>query len=45
MYSVADEVRASGGEALACVVDMREYDSIKAAVENTVSTFGGLEDF
>ncbi len=43
IHSVADEVRAAGGQALAVQCDVREEDQVKAAIAATVDTFGGLD--
>ncbi len=43
IYSAAEDIRAAGGEALALKVDVREEDSVRAAIEETVKTFGGLD--
>lgn len=43
IHSVAEEVRAAGGQALAVKCDIREEDSVLAAVEATVQTFGGID--
>lgn len=43
IHSAKEEIEAAGGKALACVVDVRNEDQIKAAVEETVRTFGGID--
>jgi citronellol/citronellal dehydrogenase len=43
IYTAAKEVEALGGRALACVVDVRDEASIKAAVAKTVEAFGGID--
>ena len=43
IHSVADEVRAAGGNALALRCDIREEDEVRAAVAATVDAFGGLD--
>lgn len=43
IHSVAEEVRAAGGQALAIQCDIREEDEVKAAVAATVDAFGGLD--
>jgi citronellol/citronellal dehydrogenase len=43
IHSAAAEIEAAGGKALACVVDVRNEDQIRAAVETGVSTFGGID--
>ena len=43
IHSVAEEVIAAGGKALAIKVDVRDEQSIYAMVEQTVGTFGGID--
>ncbi|KAK3793146.1 hypothetical protein RRG08_024977 [Elysia crispata] len=43
IYTVADEVRQAGGQALACVVDIRFEDQIQEAVQKAVNMFGGID--
>jgi citronellol/citronellal dehydrogenase len=43
IYTAAEEIEAAGGKALPCVVDIRHEEQIKAAVDKTVSTFGGID--
>jgi citronellol/citronellal dehydrogenase len=43
VYSAAEEIEAAGGKALPCVVDIRFEDQVKAAVDKTVETFGGID--
>lgn len=43
IYSAAEDVKAAGGEALALVVDVRDEEQVKAAIEKTVETFGGID--
>ena len=43
IFSVADEVRASGGEALAIKVDVRREEEIRRMVDETTETFGRLD--
>jgi citronellol/citronellal dehydrogenase len=43
IYTAADEIRAAGGQALPLLVDVRSDEQIKAAVEQTVATFGGID--
>jgi citronellol/citronellal dehydrogenase len=43
IYSAADEVRRSGGQALALQCDIRFEDQISAAVAKAVETFGGID--
>lgn len=43
IYTVADEVREAGGQALACIVDIRFENQIREAVQKAVDTFGGID--
>ncbi|MFL6621535.1 MAG: SDR family oxidoreductase [Sulfurifustis sp.] len=43
IYTAAEEIEAAGGRALPLAVDIRDEDQIRAAVERTVKTFGGLD--
>ncbi|MAQ19490.1 MAG: short chain dehydrogenase [Sandaracinus sp.] len=43
IYTAAEEVEAAGGQALPCVVDIRDEDVVKAAVEKAVERFGGID--
>lgn len=43
IHSVAAEVEAAGGRALALKCDIREEDEVNAAVAATVDAFGGLD--
>jgi citronellol/citronellal dehydrogenase len=43
VFSAAEEIEAAGGKALPCVVDIRFEDQVKAAVDKTVETFGGID--
>ncbi|MDP9036290.1 MAG: NAD(P)-dependent oxidoreductase [Myxococcota bacterium] len=43
IYTAAKEVEAAGGCALPCVVDVRFEDQIRAAVEQAVEAFGGID--
>jgi citronellol/citronellal dehydrogenase len=43
VYTAAAEIEALGGKALACVVDIRDEDQVKAAVQLAVDTFGGID--
>jgi NAD(P)-dependent dehydrogenase (short-subunit alcohol dehydrogenase family) len=36
-------VEAAGGKALACVVDIRDEQQVKTAVQETVKKFGGID--
>lgn len=43
VYSAAEEIEAAGGNALPCIVDIRDEERVRAAVEKTVETFGGID--
>src|ERR1700744_5877706 len=43
IYSVADKVNAAGGKGLAIQCDMRDEEQIIAAVQKTITTFGGID--
>ncbi len=43
IYSAAEEIEKVGGQALPLVVDVREPDSVNAAVEAAVARFGGID--
>ena len=43
IYTAAEEVVAAGGEALPIVLDVRDESNVRTAVEETVSTFGGID--
>jgi citronellol/citronellal dehydrogenase len=43
IYTAAEEIEKAGGKALACIVDVRDEEQIRAAVEKAVATFGGID--
>jgi citronellol/citronellal dehydrogenase len=43
IHTAAQEIEAAGGHALPLVVDVRDEESVKTAIERTVATFGGLD--
>jgi citronellol/citronellal dehydrogenase len=43
IFTAAKEIEAAGGKALPCVVDVRDENQIRAAVEKAVATFGGID--
>ncbi|MEO8813194.1 MAG: NAD(P)-dependent oxidoreductase [Caulobacteraceae bacterium] len=43
IYSAAHDIEEAGGKALPLVVDVRDADSVNAAVEKTVAAFGGID--
>ena len=43
IHTAAAEIEKAGGRALALQVDVREKDQVKAALERTAETFGGID--
>ncbi|MBI4850248.1 MAG: NAD(P)-dependent oxidoreductase [Acidobacteria bacterium] len=43
IYTAAKEIEEAGGQALACVVDIRLEDQIQDAVKQAVDKFGGID--
>lgn len=43
IYTAAEEMRAAGGQALACVVDIRSEEMVQDAVAKAVAEFGGID--
>jgi citronellol/citronellal dehydrogenase len=43
IHTAAQEIEEAGGRALACLVDVRFEDQIRAAVVQAVATFGGID--
>lgn len=43
IYSAAEAITQAGGKALPLVVDVRDEESVKAAMAKTVETFGGID--
>src|SRR6204780_124791 len=43
IYTAADEIRAAGGRALPILCDIREESQVFAAVDQTVTEFGGID--
>jgi citronellol/citronellal dehydrogenase len=43
IYSAAAEIEALGGQALPCIVDIRDENQVLAAVEKAVARFGGID--
>ena len=43
IYSAAEEIEKAGGKALPLVVDVRDEEQVREALERTVATFGGLD--
>jgi len=43
IYTAAEEIRAAGGQALPLQVDIREEQAVLDAVQQAVTTFGGID--
>ncbi|XP_055283570.1 hydroxysteroid dehydrogenase-like protein 2 [Moschus berezovskii] len=43
IYTAAEEIKAAGGKALPCIVDVRDEEQISNAVEKAVEKFGGID--
>lgn len=43
IHTAAEEIEAAGGKALALQTDIRDEDQVRAAVEKTAATFGGID--
>ena len=43
IFTAAEEIEKAGGQALPIAGDIRDEDSVKAAVEQTVERFGGID--
>ncbi|KRT84563.1 dehydrogenase, partial [Oryctes borbonicus] len=43
IYSAAKEIEEIGGKALPCIVDVRNEEQVKAAVQAAVKAFGGID--
>jgi citronellol/citronellal dehydrogenase len=43
VYTAAEEIKAAGGNALPLVVDVRQEETVAAAIEKTIETFGGID--
>jgi citronellol/citronellal dehydrogenase len=43
IHSVADEIRAAGGKALAIQLDVRDENAVAKAIDRTADEFGGLD--
>lgn len=43
VYTAAEEIEAAGGKALPLVMDVRDEGAVKAAIDRTAETFGGLD--
>jgi citronellol/citronellal dehydrogenase len=43
VYSACEAIEAAGGQALACITDIRDDAQTREAVEQTVAKFGGID--
>lgn len=43
IFSAAEEIEAAGGKALPIVLDVRDDDAVKTAIDKTADHFGGLD--
>src|SRR3954468_22599015 len=43
IYTAASEIEKAGGRALPLVVDVRDEDAVKAGIDKTAHTFGGID--
>lgn len=43
VFTAAEEIIAAGGEALPCIVDVRDEQSVQQAINQTVEQFGGID--
>jgi len=43
IYTTAEEIEKLGGKALACIVDVRDENQVRAAVQQAVEKFGGID--
>lgn len=43
IYTAAEEIEAAGGKALACVLDVRDEDSVQAVMQQAAEHFGGID--
>lgn len=43
IYTAADEIEKAGGRALSLMVDVRDEEAVKAAIDKTAATFGSLD--
>jgi citronellol/citronellal dehydrogenase len=43
IYSAAEDIEKAGGKALPLVVDVREEENVKQALDKTVAHFGGID--
>ena len=43
VFSAVEEINAAGGKGLACIVDVRQEETVRAAIDQAVNTFGGID--
>jgi citronellol/citronellal dehydrogenase len=43
IYTAAEQIEKAGGRALPLVVDVRDEDAVKAGIDKTAQTFGGID--
>ena len=43
VFTAVQEMRAAGGQGLACITDIRIEEQVQAAVDKAVETFGGID--
>ncbi|RUS92117.1 hypothetical protein EGW08_000141 [Elysia chlorotica] len=43
IYTAAEEIKQAGGEALPCVVDIRNEEQVRSTVDEAVRKFGGID--
>jgi len=43
IYTAADQIEKAGGRALPLAVDVRDEDAVKAGIDKTAQTFGGID--
>jgi len=43
IFTAAKEIEAAGGQALPCVVDVRDEKAVQASIEEAVKHFGGID--
>jgi citronellol/citronellal dehydrogenase len=43
VHTAVEEFKAAGGNALACITDIRFEEQVQAAVDQAVATFGGID--
>ncbi|CAH1116038.1 unnamed protein product [Phaedon cochleariae] len=43
IYTACEEIEKAGGKGLACIVDVRDEQAVKKAVEEAVQKFGGID--